>query len=127
MKKKAAPKKRFVKKSPVKKPRASKIEGAKPTIPEFMALGPELSARLRAVAVLRGISFDDVLREAAQNFLESEFVDPTTDAKDEQLYPPTDHPLEEAPVVRSNEPSDDQVHERATLPGEVAPDNGTTH
>lgn len=90
-------------------------------------LGPELALRLEGSASQRNVDLFDVLRQAVQDYLEAEFVDPTTDAKDEALYPPTDHPLEEAPVLRSKEPDEESVHERTTLPGEVPPDNGTAH
>jgi hypothetical protein len=128
--KKPAPKKP----APKKQPRRKEARGVVSTSPEQLAagvlralLGDELTTRLQVVAAHRGITFDAVLKEAAQNLLEAEFVDPTTDAKDEKLYPPTDHPLEEAPVVRSKEPGEESVHERTTLPGEVPPENGTTH
>lgn len=91
-------------------------------------LGPELVERLHTISLRRDVFFDDLLREAVQKYLEAEFVEPTTPAKDEALYPPTDKPLEEAPVIRSSEPSDEQVHERTTLlGGEVPPGNGTAH
>lgn len=123
-KKKAASKKLAGKKSPPKKRKAPRrVE----IIPELQILGPELGARLYLLAEKRGVLFPEVLREAVQKLLEAELVEPTTNAKDDALYPPTDQPLEEAPVLRSKEPSDDQVHERETLPGEVAPENGTTH
>jgi hypothetical protein len=130
-----AKKKTLAKKpAPKKQSRRTEARGVVSTSPEQLAsgvlramLGDELTTRLQMVAAHRGITFDSVLKEAAQNLLEAEFVDPTTDAKDDQLYPPTDKPLEEAPVVRSKEPDEESVHERTTLPGEVPPGNGTAH
>lgn len=91
---------RALKKSRAKKPSSRRELDV---IQEFQILGSELSARLYAVAEKRGVLFPDLLREAVQKFLEQEIVEPTTEAADDALYPPTDSPLQEAPVVRAGE------------------------
>jgi len=63
-------------------------------------LGTELYERLLIIAAKRGLGFADVLRQAVQRYVESEFVVPTTAAKDEALYPPTENPLEESLIPR---------------------------
>jgi hypothetical protein len=74
-----------------------------------MALGVELVERLQAVSTRRELPFESVLREAIQDYLEGELVEPTTPAKDDALYPPTDQPLEEFTLARGTpEPSEDE-------------------
>jgi hypothetical protein len=73
------------------------------------AVGVELVRRLEAVSMRRELPFENVLREAVQDYLEGELVEPTTPAKDDALYPPTDQPLEEFTLARGTpEPSEDE-------------------
>jgi len=78
----------------------TRLEGAVGRLEQTL-LGIELHNRLEANAKRRGLPFEEVLREAVQRYLEAEFVDPTTPAKDAALYPETDTPLKEAPLQRS--------------------------
>lgn len=66
-----------------------------------LGIDVELSHRLVGIALHRQVELRDVLREAVQRYVESEFVDPTTPEKDAELYPATNAPVEELPLQRS--------------------------